>query len=192
MAFPLGLVVFRLAQVSYVSVVFFFPCSGTGWRCRIDCALAVTTSCWASSVRRVVLIGEDGSRGWRAVISPSPHSLFSSSSLSESGSDLAWWTACHYHHSDTQKGKAKSWKVLGGWRGGGDWEEEDRVLSSYSPSGRATGLDVSPLLCVWSCLPLTHLHSHIPESRGVDADTHAYNKIRAWARGVSKAMSVFS
>lgn len=68
------------------------------------------------------------------------------------------------------KAKAKSWKVLGGCRGGVDWEEEGRVLSSCSASGRATGLDIAPM-GVWSFLPLTHSHSRIPESRCRHAHT---------------------
>ncbi|KAK5855913.1 hypothetical protein PBY51_007546 [Eleginops maclovinus] len=67
----------------------------------------------------------------------------------------------------TQTGKkeeANSEKVLE-WRGGVDSEEEAKVLSSCSPSGRATGSDVPPM-GIWSFLPLTHPHSRIPESKG--------------------------
>lgn len=89
-------------------------------RCRLAYALGFAFSCSFLSSRPTVPTGEDQSYGYRTKISPLFHSLFFSES--ESGSDFAWQTARHYHyHSDAQKGKAKSWKVLGWWRGGVDW-----------------------------------------------------------------------
>lgn len=149
-----------------LTAVSLFSCSS--WRRWLDCS---ASSCSAPSGRWAALTGEDQSCGWRAEISSSSHFL-SFSSPSESGSDFAWRTACHYHHSDTQKGKTKSWRVVWGWRRGLQWEEADKVLSSCSPSGSAVWLDIPPM-GAWSCLPLTHSHSAIiPESRRVDADIH--------------------
>lgn len=146
----------------------FSPCSGTGWRRWLDCALDFAPSDWGEWVPWV-----EGLR-----YPHHPHS-----SPSESGSDLAWQTACRYHHSDTQKGKAKSWKVLEGWRAGVGWGGKDKVLSSCFPCGRETGLDLPPMgACSW--LPLTHSHSAIiPESRGVDAGIYTHNKITVPSQG---------